>query len=276
MLQIIGTYGFLNSEIKSADWLRRNMLLKTTAFYEVIRIIDSSPLFFTEHMKRMERSCGFMGISFDWQKAKIFDLIRELIISCSIFDGNIKISYGRTDSTEKHNLLTTFIPHYYPSQFQKRNGVKTTLFPSERSLPNIKRSQQRSLSLEKLIDRQSGFYEALMVNSNGKITEGSRSNVFFIKDETIVTSPEPEVLQGITRAKVLEIIKSKDWDLKRELVDAENVSSYEAVFITGTSPGVLGVRSIDNVEYDVENPIMREIEKSYEEVVQKYLNDVNH
>ena len=86
--------------------------------------------------------------------------------------------------------------------------------------------------------RESGVYEVLLVNRESKVTEGSRSNLFFIREGVVRTAPDSEVLPGITRQKVLELISEEGFRLDIRSLALEELPSAEAAFLTGTSPKV--------------------------------------
>jgi branched-chain amino acid aminotransferase len=105
----------------------------------------------------------------------------------------------------------------------------------------------------------------LLVDRNGQITEGSRSNVFFIKDGEVFTAPADKVLLGVTRSKIIEIIKGMGVRLHEEAVSAGDIGSFDAAFISGTSPKVLPIASTGSTEFDVNDPILRKVMEKYDE-----------
>jgi branched-chain amino acid aminotransferase len=108
-------------------------------------------------------------------------------------------------------------------------------------------------------------YEALLVNREGLITEGSRSNVFFImEDGTIVTPPDSLVLSGITREKIIGLCRSEGMNLIFGAVAETDLSGFRSLFITGTSPMVLGVQSVEDHRFDAGNPVTDNLHTLYE------------
>jgi len=112
----------------------------------------------------------------------------------------------------------------------------------------------------------------LLVDHNGRITEGSRSNVFFIVKDTIYTAPSHIVLQGIMREKVLEIIENCNLNLKMECFPATELSKVHAAFITGTSPRILPISHIDAIVLDVNNTILQLLMDKLSEMITAYKN----
>lgn len=232
------------------------------SFYEVIRLRDGIPLFFDDHMKRMSE-----GISTRYKpnhdipvrvRAGLDALVRQELFP----EINVKVTV--TFTGEDWSLRICYIPSSYPDEEMIRTGVRLIFFHAERIEPGVKLLNNRlRRSVNDELERRKA-YEALLVNSAGFITEGSRSNVFFLTDGgTIYTAPDNIVLQGITRRYVLEIISQEGLDLVYEAVSEAGISRFRSVFITGTSPMVLPVQSIEDHEYEVSNPVMERIRLLY-------------
>ena len=118
--------------------------------------------------------------------------------------------------------------------------------------------------------RAHDLYEVLLVDNGGQITEGSRSNVFFIKKGEVYTSPLHQVLPGVTRGKIIEIIKSKGIPIHEVPILASDIASFDAAFISGTSPKVLPISQVGETKLDVNNPLLRQIMKLYDQEIVNY------
>ena len=232
------------------------------SFYEVIRIREGIPLFFDDHMKRMSD-----GISTRYEpdhdiSGKVREGLDALVRKQSFPEINVRITVTYTGCD--YSLHICYIPSSYPDEKMILEGVSLILYHAERFNPGVKVLNTRlRLSVnEELVKRKA--YEALLVNSEGCITEGSRSNVFFVtKTGVIHTAPDKAVLSGITRGYVMEIIRKERFDLVFEAVREAEISRFSSVFITGTSPMVLPVQKIDNQIYEVSNPIVERIRLLY-------------
>ena len=119
----------------------------------------------------------------------------------------------------------------------------------------------RSAIYHKLI--LEGSYEALLVNDNDLITEGSRTNIFFLRDDTLFTAPDNIVLNGITRKHILEICKENNINVKLTAVNINDIKEYDAVFMTGTSPIVLPFCNIGDFSFNVGVPLIPELRHHY-------------
>ena len=174
---------------------------------------------------------------------------------------NLKIVFNYNDKSS--NYLVYFIEPIYPSQEQYKKGVKGILFFGERKNPESKiiNHKLRSSISHKLIHEVS--YEALLVNEKNEITEGSRSNIFFLKGDILVTAPDEVILCGITRKYILEICRLNKIEVRFACVRVEDLLEYDAVFMTGTSPMVLPFCCIDDKYFNVKLPLMEKLRKLY-------------
>ncbi len=266
MLELIGKFGFVNDVLKPIDWIKQHFNFKGRPVYEVISLINAIPLFLDDHLERLAQSCRIVGLDMELEISHIEQRILILAEKCTRSNGNLKIIFGELESIGK-SLLIVFIPHYLPSTAQYKNGVPVTLLPMERPNPNAKLIKEKPGELNSLIDYVSGYYEVLMVNSRGYITEGSRSNVFFIKDSVFYTSPSKAVLPGITRKKVLELIEDQGLEVRFQLIHKNRLSNFESLFLTGTSPGVLPVKSVNDYLYNVHHPALHKVMSEYGRMV---------
>ena len=120
----------------------------------------------------------------------------------------------------------------------------------------------------KIIGEQ-GVHEVLLIDEENFITEGSRSNVFFIKDNTLFTAPLPHVLPGTSRKRVLIICQENNIRVEEKRVAYKDLSTYEAAFITGTSPLVLPILHIDNITFDPHHPLLVRVMEYYFDLLNK-------
>jgi len=115
------------------------------------------------------------------------------------------------------------------------------------------------------------LYEVLLVDRDGKITEGSRTNVVFVKGDEFYTAPASMVLEGITRKKVLDCLIYLGFSFVEEAVSVDKISDFDAVFLTGTSPKILPVMSIGDRVFDVNNKAIIRLIDSYNLMIQNYI-----
>jgi len=275
MNECYGKKFILNGELHTSDHFDNSLVYEGDSIYEVIRMIRGNPVFFHDHMERLESS---IRIQQKESLAKISDLRRDIISLVRTErrkDINLKIvfNYNRDSS----NYLIYFIEPIYPSGEQYKKGVKGILFYAERKDPESKviNHKLRSSIYHKLI--LEGGYEALLVNEDNQVTEGSRSNIFFLKGDTLITAPDEKILNGITRKYILDICKDNKIKVKFMCVPVETLKDYDAVFMTGTSPMVLQFYCIGEIRFDVRIPMIEYLRRLYlekaEESIKRFTTD---
>ncbi len=239
--------------------------------YEVIRVIDGVPLFEEGHVDRLKKSLESKGYEMKKSEKEISDDMKKLIEINGVENQNIKLIYSDLDS-EDQNLLAFFVDSHYPAPEVFEKGIKTILFESERKDPNAK---VMDVDLRQRVSdalKENDAFEALLVDNSGNVTEGSRSNFFFIKDGELLTPPGDTCLLGITRQEVIAAAEEMGISLREETLAAADIDKLEGVFITGTSNDALPISIVDDIEVPtVKSEIMQKIMKRYDEKVKQYI-----
>ncbi len=237
--------------------------------YEVIRVIEGVGIFLEDHFHRLLKSIQTQSIQSDMNFGDFRQKIEELVLINKKLDGNVKFVYLASESNTQWAFY--FIPHYYPTVDDYRNGVSTNVLFIERKNPNAKIIQNTIREKANQLIADQNLYEVLLVNRDGQITEGSRSNVFFIKNDVFFTAPESMVLVGITRQKVIECIRQLGFSILEEAVPKSDIFRCDAVFLTGTSPKVLPVRSIGNQKYPTSLKAVSDLMNIYDKMIVQYV-----
>jgi branched-chain amino acid aminotransferase len=250
-----------NGEIEPTELFDNSLVYEGDSVYEVIRLFKGKPVFFHDHMERLSSSVKLQHKKTLADIEHISKSIIQLTRSDKQKEGNIKIVFNYNKGSD--NFLIYLIKPMYPSDEQYKKGVKGILYFAERKDPESKviNHKLRSSIYHKLIHE--GGYEALLVNENNLITEGSRSNIFLLRKDTLTTAPDNFVLNGITRKHILEICRENDITVELACVNASDISKYESVFMTGTSPVVLPFYRINEVTFNVKQHVIEKLRKLF-------------
>jgi Branched-chain amino acid aminotransferase/4-amino-4-deoxychorismate lyase len=261
MNECFGKKFILNGNLQPAEMFDNSMVYEGDSVYEVLRMIRGNPIFFHDHMERLATSVKLQKKEFLADESTLRKAIINLTRSDKKRETNLKIVFNYNIGAT--NYLIYFIEPIYPSESQYQKGVKGILFFAERKDPESKviNHRLRSSIYHKLI-LESG-YEAILVNENNLITEGSRSNIFFLKGETLITAPDNVILNGITRKHILEICSENKIKVEFACVKVDELKEYDAVFMTGTSPIVLPFYCIDDHFFNVKLPLIERLRKLY-------------
>ena len=115
-------------------------------------------------------------------------------------------------------------------------------------------------SLAKTEAVRSGFDEALLLNSRGKVSEASGMNLFLVRDGMLITpGVDQDILEGITRASVLELARDMGIPVLERAVDKTELFVAEEVFLTGTAARVTPIRRIETTDLGGPRPIMERL-----------------
>jgi branched-chain amino acid aminotransferase len=275
MNECFGKKFILNGVLESCESFDNSLVYEGDSIYEVLRMVKGSPVFFNDHMERLITSARLQKKKMLADIATLKKDITNLIKADRKKEANLKIVFNYKKDSQDY--LVYFIEPMYPSEEQYRKGVKGILFYAERKEPGSKviNHKLRSSIFHKLI--LEGAYEALLVNDNDQITEGSRSNIFFLRNDTLVTAPDDMILNGITRKYILEICRENDINVRLTCVKAERLTDYEAIFMTGTSPMVLPFCYIDDKPFNVRIPLLGKLRNLYilkaEESIKKFRSE---
>ncbi len=242
-----------------------------TVIYEVIRIIEGKILFLEDHLERFRNSLQKAQLdTFPLSDENIFERVKGLIRTNKLENGNIKFLLNK-DLQENITFYAHEIPHYYPGEKEYQEGIKLILFEAERTNPSIK---QLHSNLKERVDdaiKKNEAFEALLVHPNGNITEGSKSNFFIIKNSKVYTAPAEDVLPGVTRKKLLELFRKYSITCIETRTTPVDLHTFEAAFISGTSPKVLPVKAIDQFIYSPNHPLLAQIMNLYNTEIADYL-----
>ncbi|MFU0823695.1 aminotransferase class IV [Clostridium sp.] len=261
----------INGYIKEKYEFDEKFLYEGKSLYEVIRIIKGVPLFLEDHLKRLYKSAETTNLEIWLKKEEIEKSIKELSKINNIENGNVKIIFNYNKNNER-NFLCYFIKAKYPSKEMYEKGVKTSLYQAERENPTAKVINTNLREAADRIIQETGVYEVILVNKDGYITEGSRSNIFMIKNNSVYTAPVCEVLPGITRDYIIKACRNLGYEVIEERIHYKDIENIQGLFISGTSPKVLPVAQVENKKFDAKNKIVIEIMKEYDRILEEYIN----
>ena len=270
MNECYGKKFILNGVLQPAEVFDKSLVYEGESVYEVLRMIKGKPIFFPDHMERLATSVNLRKREFLADIPTLRKAIVNLTRSDKKRDINLKIVFNYNNNSA--NYLIYFIESVYPSESQYQKGVKGVLYFAERQDPESKviNHKLRSSIYHKLI--LEGGYEAILVNGNNLVTEGSRTNIFFLKGEKLVTAPDNIVLNGITRKHILEICMENGIQVDFSCVNAGSIKDFDASFMTGTSPLVLPFYCIGDTSFKVKIPLIEKLRKLYLQKAEASIN----
>jgi D-alanine transaminase len=249
--------------------------------YESIRTYNKKLFRYNDHLDRLKRSLKEIRIDFkefDSLENIIYELIKkneiesESLVYLQITRGS---ALPRTHSFPKEKITPTIfisVQELKESTEEKSRGVKVILQEDVRWLRcDIKSTSLLPVVLASQKASEENAAEAILVR-DGLITEGTHTNFFAVKNETVFTAPSSRlILEGITRKVVLEFCEKFKIDYREEFINKDDLKSYDEFFITSTTKEITPVIKIDYWSVNEEQP--GKITKSLQSLFKKTTED---
>ena len=274
VMKTSGMFNFRNKDLLPSNSLELIDFDNVASIYEVIRIIDGIPLFLEKHLERFTKSTGLANQIFRFNLSEITANIAKLVSANQVNTGNVKLisTFNSTNLTiSPGELFIYFIPHNYPDNIDYQTGVKLISLIAERPNPNAKIHHANLRNQANALIAYEKVFEVLLVNHDGNVTEGSRSNVFFISKSKVVTPPLNMILPGITREVLIDLIHDRQIDFEEQMIQLSHLNNFDAAFVTGTSPKVLPIAQIDAFRFNPHNKILKRMMVLYDQLILDYL-----
>ena len=230
-----------------------------------------------EHYNRLRYSSEVMGLDFPWTNEELKKASYQLLEKNGLTNAYLRpliytnSNMGLTPATESFlviqawewgRLYGTELSKVMTSSYQRPNPK--SIFVDAKVTGHYANSilaQQEA--------KMKGFDEALLLDADLNVAEGSGANFFFEKDDKLYTIPKGNILPGITRNTVLELAKELEIEVIEKHFTPEEVKEADSAFFTGTAAEVAGIKSLDEYEFplDWEDSLGRLLAKRYRRLV---------
>ena len=257
-----------------------------TGVFEGIRAYETErgPAVFRhqDHLDRLENSSKLYYMDLPFSKEQIREATHELVARSGFRSCYIRPlvwrGYGPMGLNPLENPVEAMVAVWewgaYLGEEGQRNGVRARVssyrrISSDSLIPHAKASGQYLNSvLAKIESLKSGYEEALLLDDQGHVSEGTGENVFVIRGGTIYTPPQTAgILDGINRRTCVQIARDLGYDVvERDIARAE-VALADEVFLTGTACELTPLREIDDIEIGPPGPITREIQRVFDDAL---------
>ncbi|MFA5352875.1 MAG: aminotransferase class IV [Thermodesulfovibrionales bacterium] len=227
--------------------------------YETLRVYDGVVFMFDEHIQRLFRSATLIGLDIpktaDGIRSAIYDTLRANKLADAYVRITISRGYGPLgldpDLCKEPTFVVMTNPFSpYPSSYYTE-GIRIMIPQVRRNLkealdPRIKSLNFLNNILAKIEAKKVDALEAVMVNSDGFLTEGTVTNIFFVKDGHLCTpSVDCGILDGITRTVILDLAGRNSIPVIEGQFSPEYLSVADEVFVSNTTMEVMPVGRVD-------------------------------
>ena len=258
-----------------------------TGVFEGVRAYETSsgPAIFrlNDHTKRLFNSADLIGMTIPYSPEELNDAQVNIVKENKLNNAYIRpmCFYGsegmglRADNLKVHVCIAAWDWGSYLGDDKITNGikVKVTDFPKrcEKSmLHKAKASGNYLYSMLALKDAlNSGFDEALILDVDNNVNEGSGENFFMVKDDILYTPRDHTVLNGITRQTIIDISKDLDLEVFEKDISVDDVKVADEAFFTGTAAEVTPVVQVDQSKIGDGSTgiITRKVQKEYFDLI---------
>ncbi len=234
-------------------------LLYGDGVFEGIRIYSGNIFKLIEHIDRLYESAKFINLEIPLTKKEMVNEVVKTVVANKLRDGYIRLVVTRGEGDlgldpKKCKKATYFIIAdkivLYPDEFYKK-GLKIITVATRRNVnealePRVKSLNYLNNILAKIEANNAGSLEAIMINQQGYVAEATGDNIFIVKGNNLITpSLFCGVLNGITRATVIDIGKKLKMNVIEQILTRYDLYTADECFLTGTAAEVIPVVEID-------------------------------
>lgn len=252
--------------------------------YETMRVYGGVVFLLQQHLMRLMNSASLIGLDLEDNLPLFAPQAYETIEANSLKEAYLRLTVSRGKGPlgldpalcPAPTVVIMAMPfNKYPASFYSK-GLKAAIVRTRKNLSTALNPQIKSLNflnnvLAKAEAVQLGVNEALLLNSRGRLTEGTVSNLFFAKDGVLCTpSLKSGILDGITRSTVLQLAKKEGLKVKQGSFTPKDLYQAEEVFLTNTTMEVVPVSQVDETRFPV-GPVARLLRKAYRREVKDYI-----
>ena len=231
--------------------------------FEGERLYNGKIFKLTEHTRRLFRSAEILEMEIPFTVEEIDAACVETVARMGFTDAYIRPVAWRgpeqmgvaAQATKTHVAIAAW---EWPSYFDpetKRRGIRMMHAPYARPAPNAAPTEAKAAglymicTLSKHAAERAGYADAMMLDYRGYVAEATGANIFFVKDGVIHTPLADCFLNGLTRQTVIDLARSRGFDVIERHIQPEEMTGFTECFITGSAAEVTPVAEIGDFRF---------------------------
>lgn len=264
MKEKIWMNGVLKDFGESHTHILTHALHYATAVFEGIRCYETpigpAILRLDDHITRLYNSAKIYFMNIPYSRNQLIDAIKELVRENNLNECYIRpliyYDFGKMGVNPLPNNVSVAIALWKWDEYlkkDKKEGIKLMISSwsriDNRTMPVHAKATANyaNSALARIEAIKSGFDEALLLNTDGRVVEASAENIFIIQDGILITPPiSSGALNGITRKSIIDIAKELDIGIEIRDISRDEVYISDEIFLTGTASEIKAVYSVDN------------------------------
>ncbi|WP_018086567.1 aminotransferase class IV [Desulfurispora thermophila] len=218
-------------------------LLYGRGLFETMRVSAGRVMWLDQHLHRLLTSARILGLTVDFSADRLVQVIEKTVAANQVFDGAVRLTL--TDS-----LFIQCRPLPYRAE-DYRQGWRLGLVPWQRSAADPLLQHKTICCWNNLLAREearrSGWQEALWLNTDGQVCEGTISNIFVLQNGVLRTPPlQCGLLPGVARARLMEVARREGLDVREEIIYPEHLYRAQEVWLTNSLLLLMPVSYLEN------------------------------
>ena len=256
--------------------------------WEGIRLHHSKLVFIENHLDRLFSSAKGISLNISFSRSDIIEEIYKVLdknnmqndvhIRLIISRGNKITPYQNPKANEGPINLVIIPEHKKTDSIIYKEGINIGRVPNIRPNDSILNPQFNTLSklnciLASIEANKLGYDEGIMNDINGNISTCNSTNLFFIKNNQVLTSTGEYCLNGITRSKAISICNNNNIDCSETNFIFDDIEDCDEAFVTGTFAGIIPVSKIEDRKLNSTNTdsLVNKIRTLYIKEIQNYV-----
>lgn len=224
--------------------------------FETMKIHNSKIIFLDEHMDRLFKSNEILQINMQISQKEL----KTKLINIVKIKNYSKKALRLTLLKEGFNVSFRDIKY---SQDDYENGFKMMIYPFFRG-DNILYRHKTNNYFENIYAKNYAknlaYDDAIFINYKNEILESTMANIFFIKNDELITPPSSlPILNGVIRQKIFEICKELDIKISQKSIPKTKIGDFNFAFLTNSLLDMIKISNIESCYFEKQNEIFEKI-----------------
>ena len=274
-------------------WDKASISIQTHALHYGLGIFEGIRLYKTDrgsaifrlhdHLNRFYQSAQIAGMNLPFKAPELYDAILETLKLNKLQECYIRplafVAEGRMGLNSLGIPISVAIMVWpwgaYLGEEGLKHGIRVMISSYSRKFGHLKLSKAKitgnyvTSQLAKIEAIQQGYDEAILLDPEGTIAEGSGENIFIVKNHHFKTPPTTHILEGITRDTILVLAEKRGWTTSEENFTKEELYEADEAFFTGTAAELTPIREVDQKRIgsgDI-GPVSKILQQDFKEIV---------
>ncbi len=266
---------FVDSE-KAVISVNDLIVLRGYGIFDFMRTYNRRPFYLEEHIARLENSAKLINLELRWSSREIFDAVMETVDKNPHHkESNIRIVCTGGISPDgvipqgNGKLIIMVTPKHELPEWWYNDGASVISVNTERFLPGAKSTNYLGAVMAQQEAKRSNAVEAIYIDRNNNIKEGTTTNIFFFKGDRMITGKR-DILSGVTRSVVLKLTE-KEFETELRDVPLAEIEDFDEVFISASNKEIVPIVKFNDIKIGDGKPGKNS--KKIMEIFRKYTDD---